>query len=225
MSIAKLIKNVKGRLNYGTIAPSSRQYIGGGAGDNVTIIDDNYRRDPMPPRFPKDPFKKPEGIQTLVNTYRPPTNLQRQSQQQQERNMQVSNAAQNLANQQANAFAGLLGGTSTPPSDPPNDPPPPPPPDDPPPKDPPIDGPPIDGPPIDFPPIDYPPIDGPPIFPPYKPPMLPPYDPPMLPPEEPPPSIGGVGGGQEEMFINQNTPMFLDTPRFGIEALNPFRRK
>ena len=104
-----LLKNSKGRVTYGTITPSGQQYMGGGAGDNVNIVDNNYRRDPMPPRDFRDPLTQPQGIQTLVNTYRPPTNLIQQSQQQQQRNMEVANSAQNLANQQANAFASLLG--------------------------------------------------------------------------------------------------------------------
>ena len=104
-----LFKNKNGRLTYGTITPSGQQYMGGGAGDNVNIVDGNYRQDPMPPRDFRDPLTQPQGIQTLVNTYRPPTNLIQQSQQQQQRNMEVANSAQNLANQQANAFASLLG--------------------------------------------------------------------------------------------------------------------
>ena len=104
-----LFKNPNGRLTYGTITPSNQQYMGGGAGDNVNIVDNNYRRDPMPPRDFRDPLTQPQGIQTLVNTYRPPTNLIQQSQQQQQRNMEVANTAQGLANQQANAFASLLG--------------------------------------------------------------------------------------------------------------------
>jgi hypothetical protein len=104
-----LFKNPNGRLTYGTITPSNQQYMGGGAGDNVNIVDNNYRQDPMPPRDFRDPFTQPQGIQTLVNTYRPPTNLIQQSQQQQQRNMEVANTAQDLANQQANAFASLLG--------------------------------------------------------------------------------------------------------------------
>jgi hypothetical protein len=104
-----LFKNKDGRLTYGTITPSNQQYMGGGAGDNVNIVDNNYRQDPMPPRDFRDPFTQPQGIQTLVNTYRPPTNLIQQSQQQQQRNMEVANTAQDLANQQANAFASLLG--------------------------------------------------------------------------------------------------------------------
>ena len=109
MSIAKFFKNAKGRLNYGTITPSNQQYMGGGAGDNVTIIDDNYRQDPMPPRDYRIPITQPQGIEPLINTYTPPTNLRLQSQQQEQRNMEVADAAQNLANQQANAFASLLG--------------------------------------------------------------------------------------------------------------------
>lgn len=272
MSLARFFKNTKGRLNYGTMAPSSNQYMGGGAGDNVTIVDNNYRQDPMPPRDYRIPTRQPQGIEPLINTYIPPTNLQRQSQQQQQRNMQVNNAAQNLANQQANAFAALLGtgggstgGGSTGGGD--------------------TGGgdtgggntgggntgggntggggtgggdtggggtgggnvkdiqdydemfPPYDFPPI-FPPYDLPP-NIPPITPPNIPPNIPPIDGPNIPPNMPPidgPNIVPLTPPRFIQDLNErefrdtigvprNQPMFLDAPKFGIDTLDPFRRR
>ena len=60
--------------------------------------------DPTPPPE-EDPTT---GIETLVNTYTPPTNVQVQAAGQRTRAGEVSTPAQNLANQQANAFSQLL---------------------------------------------------------------------------------------------------------------------
>ena len=177
--LRKALKN--GRVNYGTNITED-QFTGGGAGDNYTIIsDDGYRHPPFNPKVPGViPPKQPAGIESLVNTYEPPTNLQEQARQQNYRNSQTALSAQDLANQQANSFASLLGMTP-PDDDPPDDPPPddrPPPPPPPPPDDPPPDYPP-------YVPPDYPPYD-PPFKPPYTPPYTPPFDPPFDPPYVPP---------------------------------------
>tara|TARA_R100001163_G_C5065670_1_gene203677 strand:+ start:167 stop:823 length:657 start_codon:yes stop_codon:yes gene_type:complete len=87
-----------------------------------------------------------EGIQTLVNTYSPPSDLQQQAAGQRLRASQTNVPAQNLANQQAAAFQNLLvnAGVIADPNLPVD-----PPPVEDPPQDPPIQDPIVDDPPMD----------------------------------------------------------------------------
>ena len=100
------------RLNYGTMGFNNQQY-----GD--------YEKLQQMPAYTAPPPKYNEGIETLVNTYSPPTDIQAQAAEQRTRASQVSTPAQNLANQQANAFNQLLvnAGVIAPPegTDPPPD--------------------------------------------------------------------------------------------------------
>ena len=100
------------RLNYGTMGFNNQQY-----GD--------YEKLQQMPAYTAPPPKYNEGIETLVNTYSPPTDIQAQAAEQRTRASQVSTPAQNLANQQANAFNQLLvnSGVIAPPegTDPPPD--------------------------------------------------------------------------------------------------------
>ena len=83
------------RLNYGTMGFNNQQY-----GD--------YEKLQQMPAYTAPPPKYNEGIETLVNTYSPPTDIQAQAAEQRTRASQVNTPAQNLANQQANAFNQLL---------------------------------------------------------------------------------------------------------------------
>ena len=100
------------RLNYGTMGFNNQQY-----GD--------FEKLQQMPAYTAPPPKYNEGIETLVNTYSPPTDIQAQAAEQRTRASQVSTPAQNLANQQANAFNQLLvnSGVIAPPegTDPPPD--------------------------------------------------------------------------------------------------------
>jgi hypothetical protein len=100
------------RLNYGTMGFNNQQY-----GD--------YEKLQQMPAYTAPPPKYNEGIETLVNTYSPPTDIQAQAAEQRTRASQVNTPAQNLANQQANAFNQLLvnAGVIAPPegTDPPPD--------------------------------------------------------------------------------------------------------
>lgn len=100
------------RLNYGTMGFNNQQY---GDYENLQEM----------PAYTAPPPKYNEGIETLVNTYSPPTDIQAQAAEQRTRASQVSTPAQNLANQQANAFNQLLvnSGVIAPPegTDPPPD--------------------------------------------------------------------------------------------------------
>lgn len=100
------------RLNYGTMGFNNQQY---GEYENLQQM----------PAYTAPPPKYNEGIETLVNTYSPPTDIQAQAAEQRTRASQVSTPAQNLANQQANAFNQLLvnAGVIAPPevTDPPPD--------------------------------------------------------------------------------------------------------
>ena len=83
------------RYNFGTLNFQDQQY-----GDFEEMPkDDTY----VPP-----PPMHNEGIQTLVNTYAPPTDIDAQAAAQREKAAQTNLPAQNLANQQANAFNQLL---------------------------------------------------------------------------------------------------------------------
>ena len=100
------------RLNYGTMGFNNQQY-----GD--------FEKLQQMPAYTAPPPKYNEGIETLVNTYSPPTDIQAQAAEQRTRASQVNTPAQNLANQQANAFNQLLvnAGVIAPPevTDPPPD--------------------------------------------------------------------------------------------------------
>jgi len=79
-----------GRLNYGTglSRPETRSMPG------------------IPPMPPPPAYN--EGIQTLVNTYVPPTDIYTQAADQRVRAGQTNVAAQNLANQQAATYADMF---------------------------------------------------------------------------------------------------------------------
>jgi hypothetical protein len=100
------------RVNFGTM------------GFNNQMVGDFEEIQQMPAYTPPAP-RYNEGIETLVNTYSPPTDIQAQAAEQRTRASQVSTPAQNLANQQANAFNQLLvnAGVIAPPevTDPPPD--------------------------------------------------------------------------------------------------------
>jgi hypothetical protein len=82
------------RYNFGTFGFDNRM-----VGDFEKVEDQMYR--PPAPMYN-------EGIQTLVNTYAPPTDIDTQAAKQVARAAQTNLPAQNLANQQANAFRNLL---------------------------------------------------------------------------------------------------------------------
>jgi len=94
------------RINFGTMGFNNQQY-----GD--------YEDLQQMPAYTPPPPKYNTGIETLVNTYSPPTDIQAQAAEQRTRASQVSTPAQNLANQQANAFNQLLvnAGVIAPPDD------------------------------------------------------------------------------------------------------------
>ena len=83
------------RVNFGTM------------GFNNQMVGDFEEIQQMPAYTPPPP-RYNEGIETLVNTYSPPSDLQQQAAAQRLRASQVSSPAQNLANQQAAAFQNLL---------------------------------------------------------------------------------------------------------------------
>jgi len=83
------------RVNFGTM------------GFNNQMVGDFEEIQQMPAYTPPAP-RYNEGIETLVNTYSPPSDLQQQAAAQRLRASQVSLPAQNLANQQAAAFQNLL---------------------------------------------------------------------------------------------------------------------
>jgi len=82
------------RYNFGTFGLDNRM-----VGDFEKVEDQMYR--PPPPMHN-------EGIQTLVNTYAPPTDIDTQAAKQVARAAKTDLPAQKLANQQANAFNQLL---------------------------------------------------------------------------------------------------------------------
>ena len=82
------------RYNFGTFGLDNRM-----VGDFEKVEDQMYR--PPAPMYN-------EGIQTLVNTYATPTDIDTQAAKQVARAAQTNLPAQNLANQQANAFRNLL---------------------------------------------------------------------------------------------------------------------
>tara|TARA_R100001443_G_scaffold26525_1_gene39786 strand:- start:11497 stop:12174 length:678 start_codon:yes stop_codon:yes gene_type:complete len=112
------------RVNFGTMGFNNQQY-----GD-LEKLEQMPAYTPPPPRYN-------EGIQTLVNTYSPPSDLQQQAEAQRLRASLTNVPAQNLANQQASAFQNLLvnAGVIADPN------------------------PPVDTPPVDTPPVDEPPED------------------------------------------------------------------
>ena len=83
------------RVNFGTM------------GFNNQMVGDFEEIQQMPAYTPPPP-RYNEGIETLVNTYSPPSDLQQQAAAQRLRASQVGLPAQNLANQQAAAFQNLL---------------------------------------------------------------------------------------------------------------------
>ena len=83
------------RVNFGTM------------GFNNQMVGDFEEIQQMPAYTPPPP-RYNEGIETLVNTYSPPSDLQQQAAAQRLRASQVSSPAQNIANQQAAAFQNLL---------------------------------------------------------------------------------------------------------------------
>ena len=78
-----------GRLNYGTSSSGGTDY------------QDTSTMSTQTPAYN-------EGIQTLVNTYVPPTNIDQQAADQVMRAGQTNVAAQNLANQQAATYANMF---------------------------------------------------------------------------------------------------------------------
>ncbi len=82
------------RYNFGTFGLDNRM-----VGDFEKVEDQMYR--PPAPMYN-------EGIQTLVNTYAPPTDIDTQAAKQVAKAAKTDLPAQNLANQQANAFRNLL---------------------------------------------------------------------------------------------------------------------
>ena len=88
------------RLNYGT----------GSRGNGINTLSGLFR-DRTKPRMPPMTAPTPaynEGIQTLTNTYVPPTNVDQQAAAQRLRAGQTNVAAQNLANQQAATYADMF---------------------------------------------------------------------------------------------------------------------
>ena len=81
--------NKLGRLNYGTSSSGGTDY------------QDTSTMSTQTPAYN-------EGIQTLVNTYVPPTNIDQQAADQVMRAGQTNVAAQNLANQQAATYANMF---------------------------------------------------------------------------------------------------------------------
>lgn len=81
--------NKLGRLNYGTSSSGGTDY------------QDTSTMSTQTPAYN-------EGIQTLVNTYVPPTNVDQQAADQVMRAGQTNVAAQNLANQQAATYANMF---------------------------------------------------------------------------------------------------------------------
>lgn len=84
------LRKKRGRLNYGTSSSGGTDY------------QDTSTMSTQTPAYN-------EGIQTLVNTYVPPTNIDQQAADQVMRAGQTNVAAQNLANQQAATYANMFG--------------------------------------------------------------------------------------------------------------------